>query len=129
MIYHKDFLQRIRDYLKDADTDATANIPQAELSRAVLAGIRKIQTLFPEARMDDRGRLAPVVTAPVTEAQAVVQVGGDYPKIPIPDEFEAVLEGFVLAWAHSRDSNDVKDESLAKHWNNRFADMAGLPRL
>ena len=62
-------------------------------------------------------------------AAALSSSGTGYPKIPLPDEFEPMLQAHVMANYYARDAQDAKDESLAKHWNNRFADLAGIPRL
>ena len=131
MTYYKTFYPEIRDFLKDEDAEAVAAISPDSLARACLKGIRRIQGLFTEARMDRTGRVAPMADTAYTETQAASKLAAtsDYPVIPLPDEFIPALEAYVLAWAFGRDSSDVKDESLAKHWNNRFADLAGLPRL
>jgi hypothetical protein len=92
---YRDFFDQIRDNLKDVDTEATASIPSAELGRYVLKGVRKIQTMFPEVRLDRRGKLCGIETVAYTETTADVQTGGEYPAIPLPEEFEPVLEAFV----------------------------------
>jgi hypothetical protein len=129
MILYKDFYQRFRDVIKDAATEESVRLPGAQLALAARAGIRKIQTLFPEARLDLRGTRLELASAEITETAAGQSTDGAYPAIPLPDEFEPMLEAYVLAWYFARDSQDVKDESLSRHWNNRFADLAGVPRL
>lgn len=129
MTYYKDFIQGIRDYLKDSDTDATASIGTEMLGRAIKSGVLAIQTLFPESRLDSRGLSKALETVAYTKTTAETKVGGDYPVIPIPDEFIPALEAHVLNWAHGRDSRDVKDESLARHWFNRWVDLTGQKRL
>lgn len=127
---YRDFFDQIRDNLKDVDTEATASIPSAELGRYVLKGVRKIQTMFPEVRLDRRGKLCGIETVAYTETTADVQTGGEYPAIPLPEEFEPVLEAFVMSCCYGRDSNDVKDDSLFRHWQNRFDQLTGaaVPR-
>ena len=122
---YKDFFQTIRDNLKDADTEATASIPSAELGRATLRGVRKLQTTFPEIRLDRRGRQAAIETASYTEATAAVKVDGAYPVIPVTEEFEPALEAYVMAWAYGRDSNDAKDESLFRYWQGCYDQLTG----
>jgi hypothetical protein len=129
MIEYRAFYAWYRDATKDDDAADSVKVGTDLLARATLAGIRKIQTLFPEARMDLRGRLATVPTTAVNETAAAVQGTSGYPVIPLSDEFEPMLQGYVMAWHYGRDAQDAKDESLAKHWNNRFADLAGVPRL
>ena len=131
MMYYKEFYPGIRDFLKDEDAEAEATISPDALARTCLKGIQRIQNLFPETRMDRTGRMAQAAATAYTETQAKDKLAatGDYPVLPLPDEFIPALEAYVLAWAFGRDSSDVKDESLARHWNNRFADLAGIPRL
>lgn len=126
-MYVKDFFTLIRGRLKDADDDDTATLQSIELGRATRDGIRKIQTMFPETRLDIRGRLSALEATAYTDATADVLVDGDYPAIPIPPEFEPALEAFVLAWAYGREAQDAKDESLMRHWENKFAELTGLP--
>lgn len=124
-MYVKDFFTQIRGRLKDADEDATATLQSAELGRATLAGIRKIQTLFPQTRLDDRGRLAALESTAYTETTAEAEVDGDYPTIPLPAEFEPALEAYVMAWAFGREAQDAKDESLMRFWDRKFAELTG----
>ena len=126
-MYVKDFFTLIRGRLKDADDDDTATLQSIELGRATRDGIRKIQTMFPETRLDIRGRLSALEATAYTDATAAVQVDGDYPTMPLPPEFEPALEAFVLAWAYGREAQDAKDESLMRHWENKFAELTGLP--
>lgn len=129
MIEYRAFYQWFRDATKDDDAETSVKMDPRHLERATLAGIRKIQTLFAEARMDGRGRANAVPTAAVNETAAAVLGASGYPVLPLPDEFEPMLQAYVMAWHYARDAADAKDESLAKHWNNRFADLAGVPRL
>ena len=68
--------QWFRDATKDDDAETSVKVDPEHLSRATLAGIRKIQTLFPEARMDGRGRSAAVPTAAVNETAAAISGTG-----------------------------------------------------
>ena len=130
MIEYRAFYNWFRDATKDDDAETSVRVHTDLLARATLAGIRKIQTLFVEARMSLRGPVAAAATVPVNEAAAAVRGSdGTYPAVPLPDEFEPMLQAYVLAWHYARDAADAKDESLARHWNNRFADLAGVPRL
>ncbi len=126
-MYVKDFFTLIRGRLKDADDDDTATLQSIELGRATRDGIRKIQTMFPETRLDIRGRLSALEATAYTEDTAAVQVDGDYPTVPLPPEFEPALEAFVLAWVYGREAQDAKDESLMRHWENKFRELTGLP--
>jgi len=122
---YKEFFQRIRDNLKDADTDATAHIQSAALGRATLAGVRRIQGLFSETRLDRRGLFRPVETVAYTETTANVEVDGSLPSVPLPLEFEPAIEAYVMEWCHARDARDQKDLDLARHWQNRFMLLTG----
>lgn len=129
MIEYRAFYKRFRDAIKDALAETSVQVNTDHLALATLAGIRKIQTLFPEARLDLNGNRSDLATVAVTETQAAVKADTGFPKIPLPDEFEPMLDAYVLAWYFARESQDMKDESLSRHWNNRFADLAGVPRL
>lgn len=129
MIEYRAFYKRFRDVIKDSATADSLKVNTDQLARTTLGGIRKIQTLFPEARMDIRGNRADLASAAVNESTAATLADESYPAIPIPDEFEPMLEAYVMAWYFARDAQDAKDENLARHWNNRFADLAGVPRL
>lgn len=125
-MYVKDFFAQIRCRLDDADEDASARLQSDELGRATLAGIRKIQTVFPEARMDIRGRMAALASTAYTETTAAEKSeAGDYPAIPLPPEFEPALEAYVLAWNFGREAQDAKDESLMRFWDRKFAELTG----
>ncbi len=125
-MYFKDFFTQIRGRLKDNDADAAARLKSAELGRAAQAGIRKIQTLFPEVRMDVRGHMRPLFDTLHNETTAR-QKGedGQLPSIPLPPEFEPALVAFVMAWAYGREASDAKDESLLRHWDRRFMELTG----
>lgn len=123
---YKDFFRQIRDNIKDVDTEETASIPSAEIGRYALKAVRKLQTTFPETRMDSRGRLNALETVAYTETTASIQSNGLYPEIPLPEEFEPALEAAVMMSVFARDSNDVKDDSLFRHWQNRFDQLTGL---
>jgi len=122
---YRDFFDQIRDNIKDVDTEASASIPSAELGRYILKSVRKIQSMFPETRMDRRGSLKALETTAYTETTADVMTNGQYPAIPLPEEFEPVLEAAVMTCVYGRDSNDVKDESLFRHWQNRYDQLTG----
>ena len=124
-MFYKDFFQQIRDILKDTDTEASASVPPAELGRAIRKGVVKLQTIFPEARLDRRGSLKKLETTAYTDTTANVEVGGEYPKIPISEEFEPALEAYTMMFVFARDSNDEKDESLLKYWTKRFTELVG----
>lgn len=125
-MYYKDLFRQIRDNLKDVDTEATAGIPSAELGRYILKAVRAVQTTFPETRLDFRGRLNPLETTAYTESTAGTLTGGDYPVIPVPAEFEPLLEAHVMASCHGRDANDAKSDSLYKFWQGRYNELAGV---
>ena len=122
---YTDFFSQIRSNLKDADTDATARISGSELGRAIWNGVRKIQSLFPESRLDTRGYLKKVETASYTDTTAAIPVNGELPEVPLPVEFEPILEAYVMEWAHGRDAQDSKDLDLSRHWRNRFDMLTG----
>jgi len=122
---YKDLFQNIRDKLNDVDTDATANVQSAALGRAILAGVRRIQGLFPETRLDRRGLFRPVETVAYTETTANVEVDGSLPSVPLPMAFEPAIEAYVMEWCHARDARDQKDLDLARHWQNRFMQLTG----
>lgn len=116
---YSEMFQAIRDNIKDVDTDATASVPSAELGRAMLRGIRRLQTTFPETRLDSRGRLNGIESIAYTES-----TDGDL-DLPIPDEFCPALEAYCMSWVYGRDSNDAKDDGLFRHWQMRFDLLTG----
>lgn len=117
---YTEFFANIRDNLKDADTDAAAHVLPAALGRATWTGLRKIMQGFPESRVDARGRLATLPSVALTESTA----GTD--DLPVPPEFEPMLEAYVMEWAHARDARDSKDLDLASYWKNRYDQLAGV---
>ena len=124
-MFYKDFITQIRGRLKDGLTDSTATLGSEEIGRAILAGIRMIQTDFPETRLNSRGLMADLEDTAYTETTANQQVNGEYPSIPLPTEFEAALEAYVLAWCYGREAGDAKGESLLRHWDRRFTQLTG----
>ena len=125
---YKDFFRQIRDNLKDVDTDATASVPSSEMGRSTYAGVRRIQGLFPETRLDRRGFLSAIEDRVFNETTAQALVDGELPSIPIPEEFIPALEAHVMGWVHARDSRDQKDADLMRHWERRFDMMTGAGR-
>ncbi len=129
MTYYKDFFQEVLDYIKDADTDATARVSHDIIGRAIRRGIVTIQRIFPESRMDARGRFITDTIPTYTLATAGVQVGGDYPAIPLPDEFIPALNAFILHFIHGMDSRDIKDQNLASYWHKRWRELTGQKEI
>ena len=123
---YSDFFRQIRDNLKDVDTDATASIPSAELGRSIFSGVRRLQGLFPETRMDSRGMLSSIEDTAYTEATALVPVDGVLPEVPLPNEYMPSLEAHVMAFVYARDARDQKDADLMRHWERRFDMLSGV---
>jgi hypothetical protein len=125
---YKDFFRQIRDNLKDVDTDATASVPSSEMGRSAYAGVRRIQGLFPETRLNNRGMLSNIEDRTFNETTANVLVDGELPEIPLPNEFMPALESHVMAWVYARDARDQKDADLMRHWERRFEMLTGAGR-
>ena len=125
---YKDFFRQIRDNLKDVDTDATASVPSSEMGRSTYTGVRRIQGLFPETRLNYRGMLSPIEDRTFTEVSALVLIDGELPEVPLPNEFMPALEAHVMAWVYARDARDQKDADLMRHWERRFDMLTGAGR-
>lgn len=123
MTTYTQFFQLIRDSTHDKLDSAGARVVSEVLGRYTLRGLRKIMGMFPETRLDRHGRMCELPTVALAESSAGALTNGSYPSLPIPPEFEPALEAYVLYSIYGMDSNDVKDESLFKHWQNVFKAM------
>lgn len=116
---YTEFFRQVRDKTKDELDAASPKVLSELMGRHTLAGLRKILGLFPEARLDIRGRLAPL------PALAYNETSGATVDLPLPAEFEPALEAYVVAAIYGSDAEDIKDESLFRYWDKRFKELTG----
>lgn len=116
---YSEFFQSVRDDMNDALDNDNPRLLSTVIGRFAWDGLKAIQSMFPETRLDPRGRQAALPAEPFTEATAGSNL------LPIPAEFEPALLSYVLARVYNRDSDDTRDKERAKYHQARWLQLTG----